>query len=628
MQITVHTDDVDPMHQAVADVLGEFPDRLGDDGFDISLRRGTDSGLRITARDRGADVEYGTIPQGLRGLGAAMGELLVAGSVSERSEQTPFETITVMFDVSRNAVLTVDAVIGLIRRVALMGATSVMLYTEDIYEIPGEPYFGHARGRYAASELTAIDDAAARVGIELIPCIQTLGHLANVLQWPVYGPVRDNAQVLLVDEPKSYELVRAMLEAASAPVRSRRIHVGMDETYGIGSGAHRSRYGSEEPIELVNRHLRRVTELCDELGLQPMIWSDMYLKFASVRHDMHDLAVAFPAKDIAPIPSNVTLVHWDYLSLDEDHYVRQLERHQAAGHEPVFAAGVSCWSRLWSQNTSSIAALTPGVRAARRVGLAEVMVTTWGNDSSQADLYSTLPAIQHFCDEAYAGAENAGFSATNFRGSCDGTLRTWLLADDLDRALSDSDAGPDHPELFGNPGAWLLWSDPLLDLMPLPAEPLAPRFRQLADDLTAAAGSGTAADQIVSAVIDAARVLEHKVELHQRLRPAYRAGDMETVRDLLDRVIPAVADGVRSLRRSAHARWVAHNKVFGWEVLDLRYGGLLARLDTLHDTLIVWLADPTRRIEQLDVDQLPMFRPGAGGQIMRHDMVASPSPVN
>ncbi|MBZ2196772.1 beta-N-acetylhexosaminidase [Occultella gossypii] len=628
MQITVHADAADPMHQAVADALSELPGRLGGDGFKISLRPGRSGGLLIRPLERGAEVSYGTTAEGLRGFAAAMGELLETGAVTARSEETSFETITVMLDVSRNAVLTVEAAIGLVRRFALMGATSVMLYTEDIYEVPDEPYFGHARGRYSAQEITAIDDAAARMGIDLIPCIQTLGHLANVLQWPVYAPVRDNTQVLLVDEPRTYELIRKMLEAASAPVRSRRIHVGMDETYGIGSGAHRSRHGSQEPIELVNRHLRRVADLCDELGLQPMIWSDMYLKFASLRHDMHDLEVPFPPKEIAPIPDNATLVHWDYLSLDEDHYLRQIERHQQAGHEPVFAAGVSCWSRLWSQNTSSIAALTPGLRAARRAGLSEVMLTTWGNDGAQADLFSTLPAVQHFCDVAYTDATSSPFTAANFRGSCDGTLSTWLRADEIDRPLSESDASPDHAELFGNPGAWLLWSDPLLDLVPLPTVPLAPRFRRLADDLAAATQGGTAADQIISTVIDVARVLEHKVELHQRLRPAYRAGDAEAVRDIVDRLIPAVVDGVRSLRVSARSRWLAHHKVFGWEVIDLRLGGMLARLDTLQVTLTAWLSDPAQRIEELDVEQLSMFGPGAGGQIMRHDRVASPSPVN
>ena len=86
-----------------------------------------------------------------------------------------------MFDVSRNAVLRPDALRGFLRRMALMGLDVGMMYTEDTYEVPGEPYFGYMRGRYSIEELRALDDYAAILGIELVPCIQTLGHLNRVL---------------------------------------------------------------------------------------------------------------------------------------------------------------------------------------------------------------------------------------------------------------------------------------------------------------------------------------------------------------------------------------------------------------------------------------------------------------
>lgn len=46
-------------------------------------------------------------------------------------------------------------------------------------------------------------------------------------------------------------------------------------------------------------------------------------------------------------------------------------------------------------------------------------------------------------------------------------------------------------------------------------------------------------------------------------------------------------------------------KPFGWEVLDLRYGGLLARLESMHKRLVAYLdpEDPSvTRIEELEVE--------------------------
>ena len=62
-----------------------------------------------------------------------------------------------------------------------MGLNAVCLYTEDTYEVPNEPFFGYLRGRYETSELKELDDYAADFGIEMFPCIQTLGHMEQVL---------------------------------------------------------------------------------------------------------------------------------------------------------------------------------------------------------------------------------------------------------------------------------------------------------------------------------------------------------------------------------------------------------------------------------------------------------------
>ena len=109
-----------------------------------------------------------------------------------------------------------------------------MLYTEDTYEIPDQPYFGWMRGRYSMQELRELDDCADALGIELCPCIQTLGHLNRALHWPAMAHLKDNEEVLLADNEETYAFLKQAIQAAAAPYRSRRIHIGMDEAHGIG----------------------------------------------------------------------------------------------------------------------------------------------------------------------------------------------------------------------------------------------------------------------------------------------------------------------------------------------------------------------------------------------------------
>lgn len=62
-----------------------------------------------------------------------------------------------------------------------------------------------------------------------MPCIQTLGHMGQVLQWQQYAHLRDNTEVLLPESEATYEFIEKMIQTASRPFRSKRIHIGMDE---------------------------------------------------------------------------------------------------------------------------------------------------------------------------------------------------------------------------------------------------------------------------------------------------------------------------------------------------------------------------------------------------------------
>ena len=122
----------------------------------------------------------------------------------------------IMLDVSRNMVMKVDHLKLWFRRLSLSGYNLVMLYTEDTYQLPGEPFFGYMRGAYSIDEIKELDAYAKKLGIELVGCIQTLGHLEQIIRWHgAYGKISDTAKVLMVDEPKTYELIDKMIATAA-----------------------------------------------------------------------------------------------------------------------------------------------------------------------------------------------------------------------------------------------------------------------------------------------------------------------------------------------------------------------------------------------------------------------------
>src|SRR5699024_11564418 len=113
----------------------------------------------------------------------------------------------------------------------------------DTYEVDEYPYFGYMRGRYTQAEMKECDDYARTLGIEMDPCIQTLAHLTEALKWNYAAEIKDTADILLAEEPKTYEFLENIIAAASNPFESNRIHIGMDEAHQLGLGNYLAKNG-------------------------------------------------------------------------------------------------------------------------------------------------------------------------------------------------------------------------------------------------------------------------------------------------------------------------------------------------------------------------------------------------
>ena len=124
-----------------------------------------------------------------------------------------FDTFGVMIDMSRNAVMSMDALKRFLPLLKKMGYNCVMLYTEDTYEIDGEPYFGYMRGRYTKAEMKELDAFAASLGMTMIPCVQTLAHLNATVRWNQLP--RDYGDILMIDDERTYEFIDRMFATLS-----------------------------------------------------------------------------------------------------------------------------------------------------------------------------------------------------------------------------------------------------------------------------------------------------------------------------------------------------------------------------------------------------------------------------
>jgi len=612
-----------PLAVALREIVADFPGRFtdGPEGWPVRFRHldGESESYRIESTAGQIIIHSTSIPCALRALATVMSD--VSESRPATVSAALFPSRGAMVDASRNAVPRPETLQHLIRRLALMGFNRLLLYCEDTITIHGEPFLGYFRGAYSPAELRELDRYAEIFGMEVVPCIQTLGHMEQALQWPAYWPLRDTPRVLLADEPATYAFIEKLIDAATAPFRSRRIHIGMDEAHGVGSGAYRQRNGPQRPFDVLSAHLDKVAAICRQRGLAPMIWSDMFFRLGSRKNHYYDRETVFPPGLAQRIPLGVDLVYWDYYHRRESFYDEWIARHQELGQTPVFASAVWTWNRFWAELPHSIATMTPGLAAARRAGIQEVFATLWGDDGMECDLLSALPGLEAFAALCFEGGTES--VAEHFRGTCDADWKSWHSASDLDRPTH----GPPREGEAENLAKLLLWHDPLLGFLEKHLHRgLSPLYARSRDFLEAAAGQPGHNHRLAHPA-RLARCLALKAQLHETLRPAYHRQDRTALAAIFHELLPALQVALRHLHESHRALWEELYRPFGWDVLDRRYGGLRARLESLADRLRQHL-DTGSPIEELAAEPLTIAPPETWADcIVTHARAASASAI-
>ena len=554
-------------------------------------------GLSLKSGNHGVTVTYARRCDFFRALSHLPTVLKEGGEVCEKNWQT---TLGLMADVSRNAVMTVDAVKRMLRYMALMGYDAMMLYTEDTYELEEYPYFGRMRGRYTAAELRELDDYADSLGIELIPCIQALAHLARALQWKAFAEVHDVDDILLAGEEKTYRLVESMIRTCAKCFRSRRINLGMDEAHLLGRGKYQDKHGYRKPADIMLEHLTIVTDMCKQYGFQPMIWSDMFYRMAfGGRYYVEE-------GDIAPeimekVPEGLVLIYWDYYTTEKKRarFSHMVESHLKFPHnKTMFASGAWSWSGFAPFMRFSLKSAEIQLEACKKYGMRDWLITSWGDNGRECSNFACLSVLLYFAEYGYTGKPDAALLEKRAR-ACLGIGFEELLTLDAPNDMADS---TDHPE---NPCKYLLFNDPLEGLLDAHLDPatVSDRYMEAEQRLSPLTDHPTFG-YVYRTLASLCKVLVRKSDFSVRLRNAYLANDRATMAALANE-IPTIVCDLDAFLTVFRAQWMRENKPHGFVTQELRIGGLRARLLSTAERISEYLNGTVAGIPELEEAVLP-----------------------
>lgn len=587
------------------DAIASAKRYLGEEYFsDLSLsyrEAGDPSFLKVSKNGGKATIEYGRLASFFFGL-----TLIKQHHKEEAFEielHRHFKTNGLMHDCSRNGPLNLNQAKEMILVSALFGLNRFLLYTEDVYEIKGEPYFGYLRGKYSIQELKELSAYAKAFGVELVPCIQTLSHLYGALKWPVYDPVRDTWNTLLVNEPKTYELIDKMLQSCEEAFDTHGIHIGMDEAFDIASGPFIWKNQVLDKKELLLTHLRKVVELCQKHHFRPMMWADMFFKLEADPSNgpvnWYDFQ-GYLSERVESLIPDVGLVYWDYYHKEREVYDRMLKACKHTGKEVIFADGAISWIGFAPNIAQSFLHTRCGLESALRNGVENVFITSWGDNGNECSVVASYPTMAlHSVYDFYGKGSDRRVSGLLETVTGD-PLSRWLLLQEINNIGKDREQAP-----FENLSKAFLYQDVLLGVADgMVKEEYSTHFEKTYRQLRRGARASRKYGYVYETLAALSKLLIHKATIGVRMRKAYQNGDKEALKGILSELRICSAD-LRKFLEAFRKQWRIENKPFGFDVIDGRLGFLGNRLATAYLTLRDYLEGRSDSIPELEEEILP-----------------------
>lgn len=478
---------------------------------------------------------------------------------------------------------------------ALMGYNMAMLYTEDRLELPNFPYFGHLKGRYTVEEIKELDDYAFDYGIELIPCIECYGHMAEYLIWDAGRPIKDTSSVLLAREEKTFEFIEELIKTASSAVRSNRINIGMDEAADMGRGKFMDKNGYVPAMQIFEEYMERLIQITDKYGLTPMMWSDMYIKLNSKINSYYDTEVEFPQEVIDKIP-NVQLVFWHY---GEEPYCDDimLAKHNQLGRDVIFAGGLWDWYNIFPDHEYCFETMDFSLKACRNNGVHEMMVTSWNS----GEYIGGLLGLSFSAEKCFNPDVTEEEIRKRFEFCTGGDYDAFLLTGQFNNVFNKETKYEDFNKRYlGNA---LFWQDPLEGLFDdqLFEKPMSTHYAECAEKMKAFGGKWKF---FYEYAVNVFSFLTIKTKIAETLWPAYQAKDMDTLKHIANDLLPELLKLFDRTYEGHIEVWEYCCKELGWASTDIKWNGFHGRLKTAKRLLDRYLNGDIDRIEGLDAPRL------------------------
>ncbi|XP_070251027.1 hexosaminidase D isoform X3 [Myotis yumanensis] len=234
-----------------------------------------------------------------------------------------------------------------------LGANGLLIEYEDTFPYEGPLRLLRAPHAYSPGEVAEVLRLAAAHELEVVPLVQTFGHMEFVLKHEALAHLREVAlfpNTLNPHEAESLALVGAMVDQVlELHPGARWLHIGCDEVYYLGEGEASRQWLQQEQNTTATLCLSHVRAVASHVRARhpattPLVWDDMLRDIpedqlsagagAFRRPGTHGLSPA-----ASGVPQLVEPVLWDYgADLDVQGKALLMEKYRQCGFPRLWAA--------------------------------------------------------------------------------------------------------------------------------------------------------------------------------------------------------------------------------------------------------------------------------------------------
>lgn len=244
-----------------------------------------------------------------------------------RDEIQNMSKLAVMLDVSRSRVLNKKTFKNHLNNIKMLGYNQVFLNIEHVFKLDKYPKIGLDCDSMSPAEWKELDEYATLLNLELIPVIQSFGHMFHILKWPDYRHLSESEDLWSVNFSKEvYDFFEYYYKQVATSFKSNWIHIGGDEVYDLGKGKSKPLVDAGARKEdLFIEHIKKLQKIAQNHHKKVMIWGDMLEKSLKIL----DLA-----------EKGMGLCYWNYdFRAFPENYLKALEKVELL----YFCSGTNTW---------------------------------------------------------------------------------------------------------------------------------------------------------------------------------------------------------------------------------------------------------------------------------------------